>query len=194
MTLRRCFRFIRSIRVELGDRSQRHTVMRVRSCMLTAGLLVTLTASGCGTDTPRGRPLYEYPGVVNAEVSAISSYRQGLPWTRGREAVQPSEVSAVAGSARCGWSTAVLLRVSNRHGPPVQYVRDPDGAISRSLSRGWERRAHLPASARPTGYLTRGSIELWLTPEQSAAYLVSSTDHSDAERWPASVPPVSCPR
>lgn len=153
---------------------------------------------GCGPGhAKQGRPVYEYPGIVHAQFSAASGYSQGLTWTRNGRPAPRSEIASPAGASPCGWGTAVVLTVA-RAEPTItqshQYVRDPDGAISKALSQRWQRQARLPSNARPTGYATTGPIELWLTPDESVAYLVSSADHGDVERWPISVPPVACTR
>jgi hypothetical protein len=66
-----------------------------------------------------------------------------------------------------------------------QWWRDPDGQVSEGLARRYEADAALPADAEGTGW-HRDGRELWLVPGGSAAYLVSTTNPADVERWPAS--------
>ncbi len=183
---------------EPADRALRRSVVSRGARLLSAGVSISALLASCtiARHAPAGRPLYEYPGLVNAQFAAAGGYPKGLPWTRGGRAVQRTQISSVAGASRCGWLSAVLLTVAGdgRPGQVRQYVRDPNAVISQSLSRRWQRRTRLPAAARPTGYVTTGSIELWLTPDRSVAYLVPSINHNDSESWPESVPPVSCPR
>lgn len=66
-----------------------------------------------------------------------------------------------------------------------QWWRDPDGDVSEGVARGYEADATLPADAEGTGW-QRDGRELWLVPDRSAAYLVSTKDPGAIERWPAS--------
>jgi hypothetical protein len=47
----------------------------------------------------------------------------------------------------------------------------------------------LPEGATDTG-LRRGGRQLWIGPENEAAYLVSLDDADDVERWPAAKQPL----
>ena len=64
------------------------------------------------------------------------------------------------------------------------WRRDPDGQASAKGARGYTSDAALPADAQGTGWHQDGR-ELWLVPDRSAAYLVSTADPDDVERWPA---------
>lgn len=85
----------------------------------------------------------------------------------------------------CGVSDVTVLQVGPEWRRDQQWWRDPEGHVSSGLARRYEADAVLPADAEGTGW-QRDGRELWLVPDGSAAYLVSTADADDVERWPAS--------
>ena len=109
----------------------------------------------------------------------------GEPWFRdGREAGRP-EITVASGPSHCGWESVQFL-FANALDPKSFWVRDPDGALEHlpRAKADFQRRAQLPADARPTGY-ERGAIQVWTAPSDrdDYVYLVHRDNRTDAERW-----------
>lgn len=91
----------------------------------------------------------------------------------------------------CGLSGVTVVHVGPEWRRDQTWWRDPSGRVSGKLARGYEAHATLPADAKATGW-RQDDRELWMVKDQSAAYLVSTTDPQDVQRWPASSS-SSCP-
>jgi hypothetical protein len=94
----------------------------------------------------------------------------------------------IPGHAHCGWQSIRFLDLVI-DGIARQYVRDPlsllpPETLRTTLARGGE----LPGNAVFSGYRS-GSLELWLTPTDEAAYIVSP---EGLERWPRAREPLGC--
>lgn len=87
------------------------------------------------------------------------------------------------GDAHCDWQTVTFLHLDGR-----QYLRDPQHLLSVSTVQPYDDDAQLPADASDTGF-RRGSDELWLADDGTAAYLV--TDRG-VEAWPSTTGMVGC--
>ena len=71
-------------------------------------------------------------------------------------------------------------------------MRDVDGRdFSGLLHTTFSSKAELPADATDTG-LRRDGRQLWIGPDEKAAYLVGVDDPADVERWPAAKQPIRC--
>jgi hypothetical protein len=118
-------------------------------------------------------------------------------WTdRSGARVPVTRIQSFAGPAHCSWQSITFLVLDAGGGGAAskkqqQFLRDPDGELA-EFERG-RFRAHtaLPGRAHDTG-LSRAGRELWLAADGSAAYLVSKSDPSDVERWPAATQPIGC--
>jgi hypothetical protein len=118
-------------------------------------------------------------------------------WTdRSGARVPVTRIQSFAGPAHCSWQSITFLvldagRVGAASKKQQQFLRDPDGELA-EFERG-RFRAHgaLPGRVDDTGF-SRDGRELWLAADGSAAYLVSKSDPSDVERWPAATRPVGC--
>ena len=112
-------------------------------------------------------------------------------WTDPSGARVPvSAVQSRQGSEHCGWEDITFLSVgTGRTGD--RYLRDTHGELQSYLTTTFSAAAHLPPEAMDTGY-GRDGRRLWLAADRSAAYLVSTADGDDGERWPAMPEPVGC--
>jgi len=94
----------------------------------------------------------------------------------------------IPGHEHCDWQTVRFLDLT-LDGEPRQYVRDPLSLLPRdALMTTLAREADLPADAAFSGYQS-GGLELWLTPSDEAAYIVSP---DGIERWPRTREPLGC--
>jgi hypothetical protein len=85
------------------------------------------------------------------------------------------------GPEHCQWQLARILNVPDGNGFR-RYLRDPLGVMSRdqTLFDTYAAGISLPADAIDSGYRS-GELELWFTPGDTAAYVVSP---DGVERWP----------
>ncbi|MGI8998865.1 MAG: hypothetical protein ACR2GO_04080 [Candidatus Limnocylindria bacterium] len=98
----------------------------------------------------------------------------------------------IAGPEHCGWESARMLHVSNDDGTLArQYLRDPFGVFSDvpALLDTFAEGVKLPENASYSGYRTEDGLELWFTPEDRAAYVVTP---DGVERWPRADEPIGC--
>jgi hypothetical protein len=105
--------------------------------------------------------------------------------------VPVTRIRSFQGSEHCNWTDITFLLV----GPEQKadwYVRDPGGGdLSELLRTTFTSDAALPEGATDTG-LRRDGRQLWIGPDEVAAYLVSLDDAEDVERWPAAKQPLGC--
>jgi hypothetical protein len=103
-------------------------------------------------------------------------------------------IHSLRGSEHCDTTdlTFVLL------GPKISsatdwYVNDTRGhsEYAALLRTTFSDDATLPEGATDTGW-RRGGRQMWIGPENEAAYLVSIDDADDVERWPAAKQPLWC--
>ena len=98
----------------------------------------------------------------------------------------------VAGSGHCGWESARMLHLSNEDGTLAkQYLRDPLGVLDDlpALLDTYAEGVDLLAGATFSGYRTADGLELWFTPDDRAAYVVTP---DGIERWPRADEPIGC--
>lgn len=94
----------------------------------------------------------------------------------------------IAGPGHCGWERARMLHVGEGDSFR-QYIRDPLGVMRElSLLESYASGVDLPADAVDSGYRS-GDLELWFTPADTAAYVVTP---GGVERWPRADPPIGC--
>jgi hypothetical protein len=104
--------------------------------------------------------------------------------------VPVTKVFSFAGPEHCDWQDITFLNVGpEEHGD--RYLRDTHGELSDWTSGRYDASTSLPRDAVDTGFRREGRA-LWLVPKKDAAYLVSLTDQTDVERWPAETTPIGC--
>ncbi|MGH2358366.1 MAG: hypothetical protein ACRDGJ_10200, partial [Candidatus Limnocylindria bacterium] len=97
----------------------------------------------------------------------------------------------IVGPAHCNWQSASLLHLENPDGTfAKQYVRDPEGVLPvASLIETYAEGVAMPDDATFSGYATDDGLELWFTPDDEAAYVVTQ---NGVERWPRAEEPILC--
>ena len=98
----------------------------------------------------------------------------------------------IAGPGHCGWESARMLHLSNEDGTLAkQYLRDPLGVFDDvpALLDTYAEGVELLADATFSGYQTVDGLELWFTPDDRAAYVVTP---DGVERWPRADEPIGC--
>ncbi len=101
-------------------------------------------------------------------------------------------VTDISGPAHCGWESARMLHLTTEDGSlNRQYLRDPLGVFSDvpALLDTYAADVELPDDAVFSGYRTTNGLELWFTPEDRAAYVVTP---DGVERWPRAEEPIGC--
>jgi len=107
------------------------------------------------------------------------------------ERVPVTRIQSFQGAEHCSWTDITFLLVG-REETADWYVRDPNGGdFSGLLRTSFAGEASLPKGAIDTG-LRRDGRQLWIGPDEEAAYLVSLNDSQDVERWPAAKQPIRC--
>jgi hypothetical protein len=105
--------------------------------------------------------------------------------------VPVTRIQSFQGSEHCSWTDITFLLV----GPEKKadwYVRDTSGGdLSELLHTTYDNVEAIPDGATDTG-LRRDGRQLWIGPDEEAAYLVSLDDAQDVERWPAAKQPIRC--
>jgi hypothetical protein len=105
--------------------------------------------------------------------------------------VPVTRIQSFQGAEHCSWTDITFLLVG-REESADWYVRDPNGGDFAGLLRTtFANEALLPEGATDTG-LRRDGRQLWIGPDEEAAYLVSLDDAQDVERWPAAKQPIRC--
>ena len=101
-----------------------------------------------------------------------------------------TRILSFQGAEHCSWTDITFLRVAGE--PKADwYVRDTSGELSEFLRTTFADEATLPRGATDTG-LRRDGRQLWIGPDEEAAYLVSLDDAEDVERWPAARQRIGC--
>jgi uncharacterized protein YceK len=105
--------------------------------------------------------------------------------------VPVTRVQSFQGAEHCSWTDITFLLV----GPEEKagwYVRDTSGDNFAGLLRTTFANVEaIPAGATDTG-VRRDGRQLWIGPDEEAAYLVSLDDARNVERWPAAKQPIGC--
>jgi hypothetical protein len=105
--------------------------------------------------------------------------------------VPVTRIQSFQGAEHCSWDDITFLLV----GPEDKadwYVRDTYGEdLSGLLRTTYDNLEAIPGGATDTG-LRRDGRQLWIGPDEEAAYLVSLDDARDVERWPAAKQPIRC--
>ncbi len=132
------------------------------------------------------------PRFTVDEIRACNRDEFGSGAVDGQRQWSNSETGAVLieipGHAHCAWQSIRFLDLT-LNGEPRQYVRDPLSLLStESLFGTLGRDVALPDDAVFSGYRS-GVLELWLTPDDTAAYVVSPTG---VDRWPRAREPLGC--
>jgi hypothetical protein len=105
--------------------------------------------------------------------------------------VPVTRIQSFQGAEHCSWTDITFLLVG-REQTADWYVRDTNGGdFSGLLRTSFANEATLPERATDTG-LRRDGQQLWIGPDEEAAYLVSLDDAQDVERWPAAKQPIRC--
>lgn len=101
-----------------------------------------------------------------------------------------AQIQSYHGAEHCGWEDITFLRLG-APGEGTVYVRDVFGDFKDFLKTSYDASASLPPDATDTGWRLAGR-QLWLTPEDDAAYLTKLDDATDVEQWPAEARPIGC--
>ena len=128
----------------------------------------------------------EFPEAVTDELDI------GVWEDESGRRVPVTTIQSLKGSEHCDTTDITFLLV----GPEETadwYVSDTRAheGFSGLLRTTFSDKARLPEGATDTGW-RRGGRQLWIGPDQEAAYLVSLDDAHDVERWPAAKEPLWC--
>ena len=104
--------------------------------------------------------------------------------------VPVTRIQSFQGAEHCSWTDITFLLVG-RERKADWYVRDTNGEFSELLRTTFVSDATIPEGATDTG-LRRDGRQLWIGPDEEAAYLVSLDDAEDVDRWPAAKQPIRC--
>lgn len=139
---------------------------------------------GWGVETWAACDPAEYPAETIADLGL------GV-WQDSRG--QPAPIARVESFPGQGWCdyAGVSFVQTGRYPHEQIYVRDTNRRLTRYLRVAYDGEASLPQTAVDSGY-HRDGRELWFGPDNSAVYLVSMTDGTDIERWPAVKSGVGC--
>ena len=127
----------------------------------------------------------EFPPDVTDELNI------GVWENESGKRVPVTRIQSFQGAEHCSWDDITFLLV----GPEEKadwYVRDTSrGDFSGLLRTAYANVEAIPDGATDTG-LRRDGRQLWIGPDEEAAYLVSLDDAQDVERWPAAERPIRC--
>jgi hypothetical protein len=105
--------------------------------------------------------------------------------------VPVTRIQSFQGAEHCDLTDITFLLVG-REETADWYVRDTSGGDYSGLLRTtFASEATLPEGATDKGF-RRDGRQLWIGPDEEAAYLVSVDDAQDVERWPAAKQPIRC--
>jgi hypothetical protein len=105
--------------------------------------------------------------------------------------VPVTRIQSFQGSEHCSWTDITFLLVG-RGKAADWYVRDTSGGdFAGFLRTTFAGDVALPEGATDTGW-RRDDRQLWIGPDEQAAYLVSLDDAHDVERWPAAKHRIGC--
>jgi hypothetical protein len=127
----------------------------------------------------------ELPADVTDELNI------GVWEDESRNRVPVTRIQSFQGAEHCSWTDITFLLVG-REGSADWYVRDTSGGdFSGLLRTSYDNVEAIPEGATDTG-LRRDGRQLWIGPDEEAAYLVSLDDARDVERWPAAKQRIGC--
>ncbi len=98
----------------------------------------------------------------------------------------------IVGPEHCEWQSARILHLEHPDGTlDRQYVRDPFGVFDGvpGFLDTYAEGVELPDDATFSGYRAAGGVELWFTPDDRAAYVVTP---DGIERWPRHAEGIGC--
>jgi uncharacterized protein YceK len=104
--------------------------------------------------------------------------------------VPVTRIQSFQGAEHCSWTDITFLLV----GPEEKadwYVRDTHDDLSELLRTTYDNVEAIPEGATDTGW-RRDGRQLWIGPDEEAAYLVSLDDAENVQRWPAAKQPIRC--
>jgi hypothetical protein len=105
--------------------------------------------------------------------------------------VPVTRVRSFQGAEHCSWTDVTFLLIGRDIRRADWYVRDATGELHDHLRSAFDPDATLPNGATFTGWSRRGR-QLWLGPDNEAAYLVDIDEPHIIERWPAAKEPILC--
>ncbi len=140
--------------------------------------------TGWGVESWAGCDLAELPAAVT-DASSIQVWEDA-----DGERVPVTRVFSFSGPEHCDWQDITFLNVGPEEHSD-RYLRDTQGELADWTRGRYVGTASLPRDASDTGFRHDGRA-LWLVPEKDAAYLVSLSDATDVERWPAEDTPIGC--
>jgi hypothetical protein len=160
-----------------------------------------------GSLTPMGRrwPALGLCVLVGAVSAGCTS--EGSPPSQGLDRIvagwehdgelAPQEALIVArGAEHCDWTDVVFLQLARSPGDLLtptnarQYIRDADGTLPAEYSAGLDLDAELPSDAERTGFVNEAGMELFVSQDGSAVYLVDESGATEA--WPRADPATGC--
>ncbi len=103
--------------------------------------------------------------------------------------VPVTTITSFQGGEHCDWQATTFLSLGEYDGHA--YLGNPRGYLERHLTTTYETDSTVPADATDTGYEHDGR-HLWLGTSPKAAYLVSTTDADDVQRWPWTTEEIWC--
>jgi hypothetical protein len=107
-------------------------------------------------------------------------------WTAADGQRTPTSIiTSLQGAEHCGWESVTYLLYQER-----QYISDPKGVMDVDFVTPFDPDTQLPTDAIATGY-SRGGRSLWLSVDESVAYLVSD-ERTEAWPTPDTPDPVWC--
>lgn len=139
---------------------------------------------GWGVETWAACDPAEFPAAT------IAALDLGVWQDRGGRPAPLARVESYPGQGWCDYAGVTFVQTGGYPHEQV-YVRDTDHQLTRYLRLAYDGDAALPPAAVDSGY-HRDGRELWFGADDTAVYLVSLTDKTDVERWPAVKPGVGC--
>ncbi|MGH3362674.1 MAG: hypothetical protein ACRDOM_09485 [Nocardioides sp.] len=104
--------------------------------------------------------------------------------------VPVTKITSRQGPEHCDWQDITFLDLGEGKDDP-EFLRDVDGELAEYERTTYLADAALPDDAKDTGWVHEGH-RLWLAADGRAAYLVSTADAEDVERWPATTERIYC--
>lgn len=98
----------------------------------------------------------------------------------------------IVGPGHCDWQSTRILHLEHEDGTlDRQYVRDPLGVFNGvpGFLDSYAEGVELPDEATFSGFRTAKGDELWFTPDDRAAYVVTT---EGVERWPRHAEGIGC--
>jgi WD40 repeat protein len=139
---------------------------------------------GWGVETWAQCDPAELPTEVSDELGI------GVWHTPSGKPVPVTRIHSTAGPEHCDWQDIVFLTLGGEQRDHL-FLRDTTDKLQQWLATTYDGRAALPQDASDSGF-ERDGRHLWLARDGTAAYLVSTDDPNDVERWPAEKEPIGC--